>query len=263
MKFWQVDSFTSELFRGNPAAVFITSTPLADELMKNIAMEMNLAETAFVTLGQHTHSLRWFTPTSEVDLCGHATLAAAHIIWEQGLAASPELAFDSRSGILRVARQGADYTLDFPTQAPQIKTDDTALIAEILGQEPLYTGTNGSDCMAVVADAGFIPGYIPPLDKISRLAERSLLVTARDHTGKFDYIYRAFFPAMGIPEDPVTGSANTSLAPYWAEQLGKNELTAWQASARGGTLALRVTADRTYITGAAITVFEAEMKALS
>jgi PhzF family phenazine biosynthesis protein len=260
MKFWQVDSFTDQLFKGNPAAVFIAERELPVDLMKNIAMEMNLAETAFVTLGEKNHNLRWFTPTTEVDLCGHATLAAAHILWEQGFVDDPEIAFTSRSGILKVTRQGELYTLDFPTQAPTEKTEDVALIAEILGFTPLYIGTNGNDCMAVVADADFIAGYQPDLEKITRLAERSLLITARDPSQKVDYIYRAFFPAMGIPEDPVTGSANTILAPYWAEQLGKKELTAYQASARGGSLALRTTLERTYITGAAVTVFEGQLR---
>lgn len=254
MKFWQVDAFTSEIFSGNPAAVFIFDHEPKDTLMMNIAREMNLSETAFVVMEKEM-KIRWFTPNAEVNLCGHATLAAAHILWQKTPVSDDALVFQSKSGPLRVTRSETGYTLDFPLQPPISKPEYKDLVTKILGATPEYIGSNGEDCMAVVDDTT-VRTCSPNLDKISALMERGFLITAQDITGQYDYIYRGFFPKLNVPEDPVTGSANTCLAPYWAKQQSKAKLSARQLSERGGELTVEVSKERVFITGSAITVFE-------
>lgn len=257
MKFWQVDAFTNKIFSGNPAAVFIFDHDPEYELMMNIAREMNLSETAFVIKGPEM-KIRWFTPNSEVNLCGHATLAAAHILWQQAQRSDNILTFQSRSGPLTVTKHQTDYTLDFPLQPPSNKAEYKNLMTEILGLVPKYIGSNGEDCMAVVDDVT-LRTYSPNFEKITTLIERGFLLTAEDSSGQYDYIYRSFFPKLNIPEDPVTGSANTCLAAYWAKRLNKTKLSARQLSERGGNLTAEVSGERVLITGTAITVFEGEM----
>lgn len=257
MKFWQVDSFTEELFRGNPAAVFVFEEEPSVSLMMNIAKEMNLSETAFVIMGQQM-KIRWFTPGTEVDLCGHATLAAAHILWQEEIMADERISFQSRSGPLGVTRAEKGYTLDFPLQPPTNQPELEALVMEIVGVPPHYVGSNGEDCMAVVDDE-VVRSYVPNFEKMHALKERGFLLTAEDMSGEYDYIYRAFFPKLEVPEDPVTGSANTCLAAYWADRLSKQQLKAAQLSERGGHLGLDVQGDRVLITGEAVTVFEGVM----
>lgn len=257
MKFWQVDAFTDKIFSGNPAAVFIFDQEPQFDLMMRIAREMNLSETAFVIMGSEM-KIRWFTPSAEVNLCGHATLAAAHILWQESLILEEAVVFQSRSGPLTVTRAEKGYTLDFPLQAPVNKPEYKSQVTEILGQVPVYIGSNGEDCMAVVDDS-VVRGGSPDLDKIRALPERGFLLTARDTSGQFDYIYRGFFPKLDVPEDPVTGSANTCLAPYWAKRLNKTKLSARQLSERGGELALETSEARVLITGQAVTVFEGRM----
>lgn len=257
MKFWQVDAFTNEIFSGNPAAVFIFDHEPQHELMMKIAREMNLSETAFVIMGTEM-KIRWFTPNAEVNLCGHATLAAAHILWQKTLVSDNTLTFQSRSGPLTVTRNETGYTLDFPLQPPINKPEYEDLIIEILGLAPEYIGSNGEDCMAVVDDAT-VRTYSPNVEKITALTERGFLLTSQDASGQYDYIYRGFFPKLNVPEDPVTGSANTCLAAYWAKRLNKTKLSARQLSERGGHLTAEVSGERVLITGPAITVFEGEM----
>lgn len=257
MKFWQVDAFTTEIFSGNPAAVFIFDHEPPDTLMMKIAREMNLSETAFVITGGEMR-IRWFTPSAEVNLCGHATLAAAHILWQKALASDNTLTFQSKSGPLAVTRNQTGYTLDFPLQPPISMPEYEKLIAQILGRVPEYIGSNGEDCMAVV-DEATLRTYSPNFEKISALMERGFLLTAQDGSGRYDYIYRGFFPKLNVPEDPVTGSANTCLAPYWAKRLNKTRLSARQLSERGGNLTVEISGKRVLITGQAITVFEGEM----
>jgi len=259
MKFWQVDSFAENIFEGNPAAVFIFEQAPDEALMRNLAMEMNLSESAFVTLGEET-SIRWFTPNSEVNLCGHATLAAAHILWEEGFIKEDIVNFNSKSGTLTVKRERSGYSLNFPRQPAEERLDYLKEVEGFLGCKVIFVGSNGEDCMAVISDDNFLRSFEPPLAEISKLAERGFLLTARDSSGKFDYIYRSFFPKLNIPEDPVTGAANTCLAPYWAAHLQKDKLTTFQASARGGEIGLEMLADRVLISGKARTVFEGVMK---
>lgn len=258
MKFWQVDAFTKKIFTGNPAAVFIFEDEPTRDLMGKIANEMNLAETAFV-IQRPELKIRWFTPECEVKLCGHATLSAAHILWEKGLLLEDKVQFQSPSGPLAVRKTGEGCELDFPAQPPEPKPEYKERIAAFLGAAPEYIGSNGEDCMAVVSDASIVRSFIPDCEAISRLGERGFLLTSKDPSGKYDYIYRAFFPKLGIPEDPVTGSANTCLAPYWSREMNRNALRAAQVSRRGGELLLKVSSDRLLITGDAVTVFEGEI----
>ncbi|MCB1117858.1 MAG: PhzF family phenazine biosynthesis protein [Chlamydiia bacterium] len=257
MNFWQVDAFADKIFEGNPAAVFIFDREPSVDLMMKIAREMNLSETAFVIKGEDLQ-IRWFTPNAEVNLCGHATLSAAHILWQEGLVENSEIIFKSRSGSLRVTRSGIGYTLDFPLQPPT-EQRDSDLVMQILGLEPEFIGSNGEDCMAVVLNDEIVRTFSPNYQKICHLPERGFLLTAKDQSGEFDYIYRAFFPKLDVPEDPVTGSANTCLAPYWSMRLNKQKLRARQISARGGTLDLEILKDRVLITGSAVTVFQGVM----
>lgn len=261
MNFWQVDAFTNKIFEGNPAAVFIFDKEPSTDLMLKLAREMNLSETAFVMM-ERDLKIRWFTPNAEVNLCGHATLAAAHVLWGEGRATSDTLVFKSRSGPLTVTRKEKGYTLDFPLQPPKDKKEYLDQMTQILGLAPEYIGSNGEDCMAVVSDE-IVRSFSPNYQKISHLAERGFLLTALDTSGEFDYIYRGFFPKLDVPEDPVTGSANTCLAPYWANRLNKKRLKARQVSERGGTLDIEILQDRVLISGEAITVFKGVMEAIS
>ena len=261
MKFWQVDSFSSEPFRGNPAAVLVLKEELSDQLMQKIASEMNLSETAFVLIKDNQLNIRWCTPSAEVDLCGHATLAAAHVLWSEGFVTAPSIDLNSRSGVLGVARKGSsEYVLDFPVQEALPAPASSELVTSILGVAPSFIGSNGADCVAVVESDQLLKEFVPNLELIAQLPERGFLVTAKDSSGNFDYLYRGFFPKLQIPEDPVTGSANTALAPYWSKRLGKSELTAYQASERGGELGLALSGDRVLISGQAVTVIDGNLR---
>ncbi|MCH9625927.1 MAG: putative isomerase YddE [Chlamydiales bacterium] len=259
MNFWQVDAFTSEIFSGNPAAVFIFDQEPSTHLMMKIAREMNLSETAFVIKSPEL-KICWFTPNAEVNLCGHATLSAAHILWQEGIVDNSTIVFNSRSGLLTVTKNKKGYTLNFPLQPPTEKKEYAEQIFQILGLAPEYIGSNGEDCMAVVPDDATVCLFSPDYQKICTLAERGFLLTAQDKSGEFDYIYRGFFPKLDVPEDPVTGSANTCLAAYWSKRLHKQNLKARQASARGGTLEIEILQGRVLITGEAVTVFKGVMR---
>lgn len=259
MIFWQVDAFTNKIFSGNPAAVFIFDEEPSVELMMEIAKEMNLSETAFVIKGSEL-KIRWFTPNSEVNLCGHATLSAAHILWKERLEENCKIVFKSRSGPLTITRNKRGYTLDFPLQPPVERKEYADQITQIIGLAPEYIGSNGEDCMAVVSNDETVRSFSPDYQKICALFERGFLLTAKDKSGEFDYIYRGFFPKLDVPEDPVTGSANTCLAAYWSKKLNKQHLKARQVSERGGTLEIEVLPDRVLITGEAVTVFKGEME---
>ncbi|MCP5508417.1 MAG: PhzF family phenazine biosynthesis protein [Chlamydiales bacterium] len=258
MDFWQVDAFTTEIFGGNPAAVFIFDREPPANLLMKIAREMNLSETAFVIRGVDL-KIRWFTPNTEVNLCGHATLSAAHILWEEGLVENDKIVFQSRSGPLTITKNRNGYTLDFPSQPPFEKSAYSDQITQLLGLAPDFIGSNGEDCMAVVSSDEIVRTFTPNYQKICDLTERGFLLTALDQSGEFDYIYRGFFPKLDVPEDPVTGSANTSLAPYWSSRLNKQKLKARQVSERGGTMDLEILQDRVLITGTAVTVFKGVM----
>ena len=253
--FFQVDAFTDVPFKGNPAAVCITDEALPETIMQQIAAENNLAETAFVSRDKDDFKLRWFTPVTEVPLCGHATLATAHILWQQGLVApQQEIRFDTQSGWLTTARDGDWITLDFPSftgYAVQLPQE----IREILGVSPLHTEYVFNRFVVELATEAEVYNASPDFSRLA--AHPKVVITARaDEGSEFDFISRFFAPCIGINEDPVTGSAHCCLAPYWAAKLGKQEMLAYQASARGGIMKVKVNGDRVLISGQAVTLIK-------
>ena len=253
-KIYQVDAFTTTPFKGNPAGVCVLDNPADDEWMKQIALEMNCSETAFLHPDGDGYRLRWFTPKVEVDLCGHATLSAAHIIWEK-LYLPPEMqaVFFTRSGEL-TARKDHDWiVLDFP--ALELETDNIpSELGSMIQAEIVYFGKSRFDWLIEINDAEYLKNFQPDIRQIINLPARGLIVTSRSK--QYDFISRFFAPAVGVDEDPVTGSAHCVLAPYWANKLGKDDLFAYQASPRGGELKLRNKGNRVEISGQAITVMD-------
>ena len=251
---YQVDAFTDTHFKGNPAAVCILPQAGDEVWMQNLATEMNLSETAFLVQQDDGYNLRWFTPAVEVDLCGHATLASAHILWETGLLAEDkEARFFSRSGLLTAERRGDWIQLDFPSE-PESVSEAPESLDEALGASATYVGRNRFDYLVEVESEDLVRNLTPDFQLLSSISSRGFMVTSRSETEEFDFISRFFAPAFGINEDPVTGSAHCCLGPYWAEKLDKTELTAFQASPRGGVVRVRVSPERVYLLGKAVTV---------
>lgn len=258
----QVDAFTDRPFAGNPAGVCVLAAPRDERWMQNVAREMNLAETAFlVPEGDAGWRLRWFTPTVEVDLCGHATLASAHLLWEDGLLAPEAMArFHTRSGLLTARRTGDLIELDFPAE-PATEADAPAELVRGLGVEPRWVGRNRMDFLVEVADAATVRALRPDLGLLERIPVRGIIVTAAGDAAGQDFVSRFFGPAAGVPEDPVTGSAHCCLGPYWGARLGREEMTGWQASQRGGTVRVRLAGNRVILGGHAVTVLRGELLA--
>jgi PhzF family phenazine biosynthesis protein len=261
----QIDAFAAGPFTGNPAAVCLLSAARDDAWMQSVAAEMNLAETAFlVSRAGDGWDLRWFTPTVEVDLCGHATLASAHALWETGrLAADAVARFHTRSGVLSAARRGEIIELDFPSEPASEAPAPTGLV-EGLGVTPVWAGRNRMDVLVQLARESDVRELEPDLTALGRIATRGIIVTSAvtaEAPGEYDFISRFFAPAAGVPEDPVTGSAHCCLAPFWAERLGRMEMTGWQASRRGGAVRVRVAGDRVKLGGQAVTVLRGELVA--
>jgi predicted PhzF superfamily epimerase YddE/YHI9 len=252
----QVDAFSSRAFGGNPAAVCILDHAADDAWMQSVAAEMNLAETAFLRRrADGDWELRWFTPNTEVDLCGHATLASAHVLWERGAApASAPVRFHTRSGVLGAERQGDEIELDFPAEPANAVSAPPQLTA--IGAIPCWVGRNRMDYLVVVDDERTVRALRPDLGRLAELPVRGVIVTARASTEGFDFVSRFFAPAVAVPEDPVTGSAHCCLAPYWGGVLGKTEMVGWQASERGGRVRVRLVGDRVKLAGPAVTVLE-------
>ena len=256
---YQVDAFTDRPFAGNPAAVCLLSAPATDAWMQSVAAEMNLAETAFLLAGTDGFDLRWFTPTMEVDLCGHATLASAHILWETGRLPSDATArFQTRSGLLTAKRCAGGIELDFPAER-ETSVEAPAGLADALGAELVYTGRNRFDVLVEVGSAEILRNLRPDLKRLARIAARGIIVTCRSDDARFDFLSRFFAPASGIDEDPVTGSAHCCLGPFWQERLHRPELTGYQASARGGVVGVRMESDRVFLTGQAVTILNGEL----
>ena len=257
----QVDAFTDTLFSGNPAAVCLPEEPRDAAWMQSVAGEMNLSETAFLRRRPDgAFDLRWFTPAVEVDLCGHATLAAAHVLWEQGVCAPPdELRFHTRSGLLTARRSGDWIQLDFPADPARAAAPPDGLL-EALGAEPRYLGRGRFDYLVELETEAAVRGLRPDLHRLRAVDTRGVIVTARAATRGFDFVSRFFAPASGVDEDPVTGSAHCCLGPYWRRQTGRDEFTAYQASPRGGVVRVRVNGDRVLLLGQALTVFTAELR---
>lgn len=257
----QVDSFTNRPFAGNPAGVCILPKAADEEWMLKVASEMNLAETAFLVPRGDGYDLRWFTPTVEVDLCGHATLASAHVLWEDGhLKPNAQARFHTKSGLLTADRRDPWIELDFPA-TPAAPADAPPGLSEALGAKPRFVGRSKFDYLVELEDEATVRRLDPDLGAIARVKARGVIVTSRADAGKYDFVSRFFAPQSGVPEDPVTGSAHCALAPYWSAKLGKKELMAFQASARGGELRLRLAGDRVRLGGQAVTVLRGELTA--
>ena len=252
----QVDAFARALFEGNPAAVCLPPEPVDASWMQKVAREMNLSETAFLLpRSPGVYGLRWFTPAVEVDLCGHATLASAHVLWEEGLAARDVgLCFETRSGELRAASRDDWIELDFPAE-PAEPADPPPGLIDALGVEPRHVGRNRFDYLVEVGSEAELRAAAPDMAALRRVGGRGVIVTSRAAGGGFDFVSRFFAPAAGIDEDPVTGSAHCCLGPYWQSRLGRNPLTGYQASARGGVVRVRVAGERVQLAGQAVTVF--------
>lgn len=248
---YQIDAFTSRVFAGNPAAVVPLESWLPDAVMQSIAAENNLAETAFFVPNGDGYALRWFTPTVEVDLCGHATLASAHLVFSKLAPGRERVDFETRSGRLTVTRDGDVLALDFPSRPPT--PCDASSVADALGKAPSAV-LGARDYLAVFADEDDVRDLRPDMGKIAALDRFAVIATA---PGKScDFVSRFFAPAQGVPEDPVTGSAHCTLIPYWAQRLGKRKLTARQISARGGELLCEDRGDRVTIAGRAALYLE-------
>ncbi|MBZ0106160.1 MAG: PhzF family phenazine biosynthesis protein [Sulfuricella denitrificans] len=252
---YQVDAFTDKVFGGNPAAVVPLSAWLDDPLLQAIAEENNLSETAFFVASDKGFQLRWFTPLKEIDLCGHATLATAHVLFEALGYARQSITFETRSGELFVKKNGALLEMDFPA-CPPSPCELSETLAQGLGRRPLEVLV-ADDYLAVFDSEATIRAIVPDQTLLGQLDLRGVIITAPGVD--VDFVSRFFAPRFGIPEDPVTGSAHCALAPYWAGRLGKNTLTARQVSRRGGNLTCEVQAGRVKLSGCAVTFMEAEI----
>ncbi len=261
----QVDAFTKRRFAGNPAAVCVLAEPADERWMQDVAAEMNLSETAFARRLEDgsRFNLRWFTPVSEVDLCGHATLATAHILWEDGHLPRGEPAlFETRSGLL-TARPGPEgIELDFPSEPVSVPMSDTGELARLetaLGAPVKFAGTNRFDLLVELESEEIVRGLRPDFRLLEEYPVRGVIATARSRSDEFDLVSRFFAPRVGINEDPVCGSAHCCLGPYWAQKLGRTKLTAHQVSCRTGVVKIRVEGPRTILIGDAVTVLRGEL----
>jgi predicted PhzF superfamily epimerase YddE/YHI9 len=256
---YQVDAFTNRMFAGNPAAVCLLPEARDETWMQHLASEMNLSETAYVVPRADGYDLRWFTPAVEVDLCGHATLASAHVLWEVGhLAPDQDARFHTKSGLLTARRAGDWIELDFPSYPPQACVAPPLLL-EGLGVEPAWVGRSTDKYLVELESESAVRAVAPDFGRLRDL-EAGIIVTSRSADPMFDFVSRFFGPAFGIDEDPVTGSAHCHSGPYWSERLGKSELIARQVSRREGVIRVRVAGDRTALGGQAVTVFRGELE---
>ena len=255
----QVDAFTDRPFRGNPAGVCVLPGPTDAAWMQHVAREMNLAETAFLHREGDAYRLRWFTPAVEVDLCGHATLASAHVLWSEGhLPSGQQARFQTLSGLLTAEQHGDWIELDFPAEPPA-PVEPPRELAAALGVTPLAVARNRMDYLVELADEGAVRAVTPDFARLGAIPARGVIVTSRAQSPEYDFVSRFFGPSVGIDEDPVTGSAHCALAPYWSGRLGRDELTGFQASARGGIVRVRLAGDRAKLLGQAVTVLRGEL----
>ena len=255
IKQYQVDAFATRAFEGNPAAVCPLEAWLDDGLMQAIAEENNLSETAFFVSSEKGYKLRWFTPVKEVDLCGHATLATAHVLFEMLGFAGQAITFETRSGELIVGRKDGRLEMNFPA-CPPTPCELSETLTKALGQRPLDVFA-ADDYLAIFDSEATIRAITPDMALLGQLDLRGVIVTAPGTD--VDFVSRCFAPKLGIPEDPVTGSAHCALAPYWAKRLGKNVLSARQVSRRGGNIGCELKTDRVILSGSAVTVMTSEI----
>ena len=255
----QVDAFTDTPFSGNPAAVCILPAQVDAQWMQRVAGEMNLSETAFVVEQEDGYGLRWFTPVSEVDLCGHATLASAHVLWEGGHLGSDEtVIFHTKSGVLTCEQKDEWIEMNFPITRESPATPPEALV-EGLGLMPRYVGKSEFDYLVEVESEAAIRALEPDFQLLQTVSMRGCIVTAQADDPEYDFVSRFFAPGLGVNEDPVTGSAHCCLGPFWARRFKKEELTACQASARGGVVRMRILGDRIVLGGKAVTVLQGDL----
>lgn len=255
----QVDAFTSRPFAGNPAAVCVLQEPRDEQWMQSVAQEMNLAETAFLVPQADGFDLRWFTPLVEVDLCGHATLASAHVLWETGrLSAGTEARFHTKSGLLTARQQGEWIELNFPVKREQAVGEPLHLL-QALGVPAHYIGKNVFDYLVEVNSEEVVRQMRPNFSLLATVPARGVIVTSRATTEGYDFVSRFFAPNVGVNEDPVTGSAHTCLAPYWGEKLGKDIMVGYQLSTRGGVVRVQLQGERVLLGGQAVTVLRGEL----
>jgi len=257
----QVDAFTNTPFRGNPAAVCLLEEARDDQWMQQVAREMNLSETAFLRKQKDGFELRWFTPAVEVDLCGHATLASAYVLWEdQYLSWDEQAHFHTRSGLLTAERQQDGWIeLDFPTKLEEPATPPPDLLRGLGISSAEYVGKNVFDYLVEVDSEETVRTMQPNFSLLETVSARGVMVTSRATTSGYDFVSRFFAPQVGVNEDPVTGSAHCCLTPYWSKKLDKHEMMAYQASARGGSLRVRTNGDRVKIAGQAVTVMSGRL----
>lgn len=255
----QVDAFTDKPYHGNPAAVCLLSKPMDDAWLRDVANEMNLSETAFLLPEKDHWRLRWFTPTVEVDLCGHATLASAHVLWEMGKLKKTEPArFETRSGLLTATRNEGWIELDLPSD-PAEEVEAPAELVEALHTPIAHTAQGKFDYLVEVETEQMVRDLAPDVRLLGELTTRGICVTAPASTKGYDFVSRFWAPGAGIGEDPVTGSAHCMIGPWWANRLHKERMTAWQISRRGGVLRVTVAGDRVRLGGQAITVLKGEL----
>jgi len=259
IRIYHVDAFAQKPFEGNPAAVCLLNEERPSAWMQSVAAEMNLADTAFVRRVEDSFELRWFTPAIEVELCGHATLASAHVLWTEQLVAKGEpVRFHTKSGILTCEQTADSIQLDFPA-TPARPADPPAVLIEALGIRPSFVGQTKFDKFLLLDSEGAVRGLKPDFAALASVPGRGVIVTSRSSDLRFDFISRFFAPLLGINEDPVTGSAHCALAPFWSERLGKSVMTGFQASPRGGVVNVRLAGDRVYLGGKAITILRGEL----
>lgn len=259
MRIYQVDAFTDRPFTGNPAGVCILPEEASEEWMQAVAAEMNLSETAFLRPIEDGYGLRWFTPSAEVELCGHATLASAHVLWETGqLSPGREARFQTLSGLLTARRVGSRIEMDFPAE-PASACQSPAGLEEALAIRPVFVGRNRMDYLLEVASETELLSLEPDFGLLRRVEGRGFIVTSIPSTEDLDFVSRFFAPAMGVDEDPVTGSAHCCLGPFWGARLGKKEMKARQVSRRGGELTVKLAEERVLLSGSAITVMRCEL----
>ena len=256
---FHVDAFTNRSFAGNPAAVCLLDESKDDAWLQSVAAEMNLAETAFLTRKDDGFGLRWFTPKVEVALCGHATLASAHVLWQEEYAQPNEtIRFHTLSGVLTASRKSEEIELDFPLE-PDEPVEPPANLAKALGVPLKYVGKNRFDFVVEVDSEATLRAISPDFKLLATITSRGVSVTSRSSDARFDFVSRFFAPAAGVDEDPVTGSAHCCLGAYWRRQLGKTEFLAFQASTRGGVVRVRMDEKRAYLGGKAVTVLKGEL----
>lgn len=261
MKLFQVDSFTKEVFKGNPAAVCIVEDDLTEDHMQQIALEMNLSETAFVRLYKKHCNLRWFTPASEVPLCGHATLATAHVLWSHGYwPKEKQIEFSTLSGALFTRLEGEKIAMDFPAKIPEpIKDFDKTELEDELGGLVSEVLTVPNELIVIMAKESELRNSDPNSGFVAKQAKNGIIVSAKSERGEFDFVSRYFAPNLGIKEDPVTGFMHTILTPYWSRKMGKESFSAYQASARSGEMETELKGDRVLLKGHAVEVFHTDL----